>query len=207
MQLVRTATLLFTLCSLVCAQGWPRVNSHKQGEDRNKLIQLAGIEITGTRLPSESVIRLSALKVGQMVNYAILTKACDSITSTGLVSTIDFAYNVKPGTPGVVVSFKLWDELPLLPATIYHESNAELLWGCIAAADPIFTHELPNTRAAMHFYKANIDTCLRDGSKDNKFYTTPTVACDLKGKAAKIIFTIKERERETARSSGSRPSN
>lgn len=203
---IRAAALLFVIAPLLNAQAWPAANPYKQGQDRNKLVELAGIEVTGSRLPAESVIRLSGLKVGQMVNYDILTKACDRITSTGLVSTVDYAYNVKPGTPGVVVSFKLWDEQSLLPVTIYPEANAELLWGCLQAADPIFTREMPNTKAAIRFYTANIDTCLQNGSKNNNFFASPTTACDIKGKAERIVFNIKEREPGATASSDDKPS-
>lgn len=162
-----------------------------QTEDHHKLIELLGAEWTGTRLPTSSLMRISELKIGQKVNYDILNQVASRITSTGLVSTVDYAYEVQPGKPGVVVQFKLTDELPLLPATIYPQANEELLWSCMQAGDPIFTRELPNTNNALKFYAANMDRCLELGSHNHDFRAQPTVACDAKGKAAKIVFNIK----------------
>jgi hypothetical protein len=191
----RTALLCLVLGCLLRAQENPSTtpDSVKQAEDHHKLIELKGVEWTGSRLPPASLLRLSGLKVGQKVNYDILNQVSNRITSTGLVSSVDYAYNVQPGQPGVVVSFTLKDEMPLLPASIIPEANAELLWGCLQTADPIFTRELPNTGNAMRFYQANINKCLEMGSHDQDFHAEPTVACDVKGKAAKIIFNIREK--------------
>lgn len=168
-------------------------DSVKQAEDHHKLIELVGVEWIGSRLPAASLLRLSELKIGQKVNYDILNQVSNRLTSTGLVSTVDYAYNVQPDKPGVMVSFTLKDEMPLLPASIVPEANADLLWGCLQNADPIFTRELPNTGNAMRFYQANINKCLQMGSHNNDFHAEPTVACDVKGKAAKIVFNIREK--------------
>jgi len=199
--------ILFALCltmgGLSSAQNTaPAPNSPSDGlgqaEDHHKLIELLGVEWIGSRLPTASLMRLSGLKVGQKVNYDILNEVSSKITSTGLVSTVDYAYNVQPNRPGVIVSFKISDEMPLLPASIYPAANEELLWSCMQAADPIFGRELPNTGNAMRFYEANIDRCLEMGSENRDFYAKPTVACDAKGKAAKIVFNIRHKEGRTA---------
>lgn len=218
MTLVRTISLSLAIACLSLAQTAPPVQTatspetapaeqntppspsdgHQQGQDHHELVELLGYEWTGSRLPTASLIRLSGLKVGQKVNYDILNDACNKITSTGLVSAVDYAYNVQPGKPGVMVSFKVWDEKPILPAIIFPQENAQLLWGCLQTADPIFTRELPNTRAALHFYSTNIDRCLENGSENKDFYTKATVACDAKGQAAKIVFNIRRKEAKTA---------
>jgi hypothetical protein len=204
MKLVRTTMLCLAAACFLSAQNTPPAQSGPsdgvgQAEDHHKLIELLGVEWTGTRLPTPSLMRLSGLKVGQKVNYDILNEVCSKITSTGLVSAVNYAYNVQPGKPGVMVSFKLSDELPLLPASILPAANEELLWGCLQTADPIFARELPNTGNAMRFYAANIDRCLEMGSHNQEFHTKPTVACDVKGKAAKIVFNIEKREERTSR--------
>ena len=192
---IRTMLLCLAIACLSNAQENPSSTSDsiKQAEDHHKLIELLGVEWTGTRLPAASLLRLSQLKVGQKVNYDILNQVSNRLTSTGLVSTVDYAYNVQPGKPGVMVSFQLKDEMPLLPASIVPEANAEILWGCLQSADPIFTRELPNTGNAMRFYQANINKCLEMGSHNQDFHAQPSVACDAKGKAAKIIFNIREK--------------
>ena len=158
--------------------------------DREKLIPLDGFDVKGTRLPSESVIRLSGLKVGQQVNYNIVNEACHKITSTGLVKLIDYAYDMYPGKPGIVLSLKLVDEQPLFPAKIVPAEDAGRIWQCLQSADPIFTRELPRTEKALTFYEANILRCLKNQGRVNE-YASSTVACDAQGNASEIIFAIK----------------
>ncbi len=184
--------------SAASRQNGEPADRYRQAQDHQQLVELLGFEWTGSRLPTASLIRLSGLKVGQKVNYDILNDVCNKLTSTGLVSAVDYAYNVQPGKPGVVVSFNVWDEKPLLPATIFPQENAQLLWGCLEAADPIFTHELPNTRAALHFYATNLDRCLENGSQNKDYYTHATTACDVKGQATKIVFDIRRKEAKSA---------
>ena len=193
MTTMRTILFCLTITAFCRAQNAPRPapsDGLGQAEDHHKLIDLLSLEWTGTRLPAASLMRISGLKVGQKVNYDILNEASARITSTGLVSAIDYAYNVQPGKPGVVVSFKLSDELPLLPSTIFPTENEELLWSCMQAGDPIFTRELPNTANAMKFYAVNMDRCLGLGSHNGDFHVHATTACDPKGKATKIVFNV-----------------
>ena len=180
------------LTSLMHAQSAP-ADGNAPNIDHHKLIELTGYEVTGTRLPVESVIRLSGLRVGQKVNYDILTEACNKITSTGLVSTVNYAYNVDPGKPGVKVSFKIWDELPLLPSKIDPPEQADQIWGCLESADPVFTRELPNTKDALRFYSTNMEKCLEEAGRQGQHVAT-TVACDLKGHATEIVFKVGDQQ-------------
>lgn len=155
-------------------------------------MQLTGLDVKGTRLPAQSVIRLSGLKVGQQVNYDMLHEASKKITSTGLVKTIDYGYDLAPGQAGVRLSLNLVDELPLLPAKIMPVEDTDKIWGCLQSADPIFTRELPNTKAAIEFYSQNIERCITiHGQQDA--YVSPTVACDSQGKALEIVFDIRRK--------------
>jgi hypothetical protein len=171
-------------------QNSPAVDANKKEVDPHKLVELGGIEVNGSRLPANSIIRLSNLKVGQKVNYDIINEACHRITSTGLVSLVDYAY--EPGKPGVVLSFTVTDEMPLLPAKIYPPDDEDLIWRCLQSADPIFTRELPNTRNALGFYATNINRCL-DNAGARHDYARPSVVCDRLGKAAEIVFSIREK--------------
>src|SRR5436190_7524592 len=102
----------------VLAQNSPAPEPNKE-VDPHKMYQLTGFEVNGTRLPTNSVIRLSGLKAGQMINYDIVNEACHRITSTGLVSLVDYAYILQPSKSAVVLSLKVTDEVPLLPSKIY----------------------------------------------------------------------------------------
>ncbi|MFL6353302.1 MAG: hypothetical protein ACJ74Z_15840 [Bryobacteraceae bacterium] len=198
---VRTITTLLAIASLspiASAQNAPALNPNKKEVDPHKLVELGGIEVNGSRLPTSSIIRLSALKVGQKVNYDIINEACHRITSTGLVSLVDYGYTLQPGKPGVVLSLKVTDELPLLPAKIYPREDEDQIWGCLQTADPIFTRDMPNTRNALGFYKTNIDRCLHDAGLRN-IYARPSVVCDRLGKAAEVVFDIQGKGSASAR--------
>jgi hypothetical protein len=173
-------------------QSSPAVDANKKEVDPHKLVELGGIEVNGSRLPASSIIRLSNLKVGQKVNYDIINEACHRITSTGLVALVDYAYNLEPGKPGVVLSFTVTDEMPLLPAKIYPPEDEDQIWRCLQSADPIFTREMPNTRNALGFYATNINRCLENvGARQD--YARPSVVCDRVGRAAEIVFSIREK--------------
>jgi len=196
---VRTIAALLAFASFSPAgraQTSTSPNSNKPEVDPHKLVELGGFEVNGTRLPAASIIRLSGLKVGQKVNYDIINEACHRITSTGLASLVDYAYNLEPGKPGVVLSFTVTDEMPLLPAKIYPPEDSDQIWACLQAADPIFTRELPNTRNALGFYSTNINRCLENaGARQD--YARSSVVCDRLGKAAEIVFSIREKRAST----------
>jgi hypothetical protein len=191
----RTIALVFAIAFFSFTarpQSAPAVDANKKEVDPHKLVELGGIEVNGSRLPAASIIRLSNLKVGQKVNYDIINEACHRITSTGLVSLVDYAYNLEPGKPGVAVSFTVTDEMPLLPAKIYPPEDSDLIWACLQSADPIFTREMPNTRNALKFYATNMNRCLENvGARQD--YARPSVVCDRLGKAAEIVFSIREK--------------
>jgi hypothetical protein len=94
-------------------------------------------------LPADSAIRLSGLAVGQDVKDLIVNGASHKITSTGLVKTVDYGYQLYPDKPGVVLTLALEDERPFFPAVIKPENEAERLRSCLESADPLFTRELP----------------------------------------------------------------
>jgi hypothetical protein len=158
-------------------------------QDHHKLVQLDRIEVTGTHLPPESIIKISGLKVGQMINEDILKQVSEKITSTGLVKGLDYGYNVMPGKPGVYLSVKVFDEQPLLPARILPARDAEPIWSCLQSADPIFTREMPNTEKAIHFYSINIARCIGK-SEAARQRIAATVACDGTGKSIAIDFHV-----------------
>ena len=158
--------------------------------DPDKLVELDGFDVKGTLIPAESISRLSGLKVGQQVNYSIINEACHKITSTGLVKMIDYAYEKYPGKSGVILSLTVTDELPLFSAKIIPPEDTDKIWGCLQSADPIFTRELPNTRAALNFYSSNINRCIEIHGQHDA-YVHASVACDVHGNASEIIFHIR----------------
>jgi hypothetical protein len=158
--------------------------------DHHEPRPLEGIQVSGTRLPTESVIRISGLKVGEMINDETLKQASDKLTSTGLVKGLDYGYNIVPGKSGVYLTINVFDEGPLLPARIYPPEEAQSIWTCLRSADPIFIEELPNTEKAIHFYSINMARCLgNSGAARDRL--SATVACDGSGKSIAIDFHVR----------------
>jgi hypothetical protein len=177
--------ILFSFSFLAAAQDRP-VSPHES----HQLVQLERIQVVGTRLPVNSVIRISGLKIGQMVNDEVLKQASDKITSTGLVKSIDYSYSTTPGKPGVDVMLKVIDEGPLLPAHILPEQDSAPIWACLQSADPIFTRDMPNTENAIHFYAINIARCIGSPPAAARDRVPATVACDGDGKSIAINFHL-----------------
>lgn len=172
----------------VLAQTGPGQSSLAKIDNPHRLVQLDGIQVTGTHLPPESIVRISGLKLGQMINDTVLKQASDKITSTGLVKGLDYGYNVEPGKPGVFLTLRVFDEGPLLPVRIYPEQDGQPIWSCLKSADPIFTREMPNTQKALHFYAINMERCIANSGVHDT--VTATVACDGTGKSIAIDFHV-----------------
>ena len=160
------------------------------GQTDNKApVTLAGIEIEGSHLPAPSVIRLLGLQAGQRVDYDMLAAACDRLLSTGLVADATYSYVSKTDKTNVTVVFRIWDEEPLLPASVFPEANEPHVWSCLAGADPIFAKQLPNTKNALRFYVANINKCIADSS-NQQLHAEAKVICDPNLKPSRIEFRI-----------------
>lgn len=162
-----------------------------QPPEANKLVRIDEIKVRGTRLPTDSVIRIAGLAVGQDVNDLIVNTACHKITATGLVKTVDYGYEVYPDKPGAVLTLTLADEGPLFPAKIEPEGEEEPLWACLASADPLFTRELPRTERALNYYSAALERCLKSAGRENE-YAAATVNGDAQGNAKQIVFEIRQ---------------
>jgi len=177
------AAMPLLTCFLIAGQSTPP-------PEANKLVRIEEIKVHGTRLPADSVIRLSGLAVGQDVNDLKVNSACHKITATGLVKTVDYGYEVYPDKPGAVLTLTLADEEPLFPAKIQPKGDEEQLWGCLASSDPLFTRELPRTERALNYYSAAIERCLKLAGRENE-YAAAVVSGDAQGNAKQIVFEIR----------------
>ena len=158
--------------------------------DHHEPMQLQAIQVSGTRLPPQSIIRVSGLKVGETITDATLKEATDKITSTGLVKGVDYEFNVPPGKSAVSLSINVFDEGPLLPVRIEPAGIATQVWSCLESADPIFKAEMPNTEKAIHFYSVNMARCLGSAGAERE-RVSATVACDGSGKSIAIDFHLR----------------
>lgn len=158
-------------------------------QDKHDTVKLAGFEVEGTHLPRKSVVRLLGLQVGQTANEEIMNAACDHLTKTGLIKDINYRYQPKSDGSGVVVSFKIFDEEPLLPASVFPQQNEPAMWACLQSADPIFQKQLPNTVDALRFYVANMNKCITQTS-NQALHAVAQVLCGPDKKPAKVEFRI-----------------
>lgn len=156
-----------------------------------RLMEVERITVSGTRLASESVIRLSGIKLHDNVNDLIVNKACHNITATGLVRSVDYAYDAYPDRPGIDLILKIRDEEPLLPGMIKPKADEDLFWSALQSIDPIFTRDLPPTERALAFYTKSLDKCLHNMGRINEYFASDVIA-DSTGKLTGIIFEIRK---------------
>ena len=180
----RAALLISVLAPVLSlAQNRPALDHHEP-------MQLQAIQVSGTRLPPQSIVRVSGLKVGETITDKDLKEATDKITSTGLVKGVDYEVDVPPGKAGVSLSIHVFDEGPLLPVRIEPADVATGVWSCLQTADPIFTAQMPNTEKAIHFYSVNMARCLGNAGAERE-RVSATVACDGSGKSIAIDFHLR----------------
>lgn len=158
--------------------------------EASKLVTLNKVEIHGSRLQEDGLTRLLGLAVGEQVNDMTVNKACHRVTVTGLVKKIDYAYDVYPDKPGVTLVLTMVDEAPLIPARITPEADEAPLWQALESSNPLLTHELPRTEAALKFYATEIESVLRRQGRNDE-YVAPLVVGDANGSAAGIVFAIR----------------
>lgn len=177
--------LTFLLTTQLCA-----VPGRAQ-QAADKLMDVESIQVKGTRLPAQSIIRLTGIKPHDKVNNLIVNTACQKITATGLVKNVDYGYDAYSDRPGVVLVLTITDEAPLLPATIKPDADSEKLWSALKARDPIFTRDIPPTEQALDFYAGNIEKCLQSLGRNNE-YAKADVVADPSGKLTAIVFSIRQ---------------
>ncbi len=190
MPLLRIKRLAVLIC--VTSRIWAQAPS-----EAKKLVTLEKIEIHGSRFPEGALLHLSGLAVGEQVNDLIVTTACHKITSTGLVKSVDYAYDVYPDKPGVALILTLVDEKVTLPAKITPATDEERIWRALQAAEPLLTRELPRTEKALGFYSAHIERVLKSLGRDNE-YVAPSVTGDANGAPTGIIFAIRSYKQTSA---------
>lgn len=157
----------------------------------DKLVEVEKINVQETRLPSDSLIRLSGIKLHDKVNNLIVNAACQKIAATGLVKSVSYAYDAYPDRPGVDLVLIVTDEGPLLPATIKPAADESWLWPALQARDPIFTRELPPTEKALDLYSKNLEKCLQAKGRNNE-YANADVMADPSGKLIGVVFEIRQ---------------
>jgi hypothetical protein len=175
------------LLVLLSGSGWLRPACAQTAAQR--LVEVENIIVSGTRLPSESIIKLSGIKPHDKVNDLIVNSACHKITATGLIKNVAYFYDAYPDRPEVVLNLTITDEAPLVPAVVKPAAE-EWLWTCMQAQDGIFKRDLPPTEKALAFYSKGFEACLQTKGRTDE-YAGSTVTADAGGAVSSVVFEIR----------------
>lgn len=160
-------------------------------QQKAQIIELKRIVVTGTRLPSLSVIALMNLKAGDKVNDALINTACHRLQSTGLVKSIDYQYLLYPDQPGATLTLTVVDEDKLVPATIEPKEDSDALWTALTKVSPLFTETLPPNERAIAFYEHNFDKCLHAMGRTEEYVGAKLVGDPGQDPTA-VVFAVKK---------------
>lgn len=156
-----------------------------------RVIEVEQIHVSGTRIPADSIVRLSGLQVHAKVNELDVISACHKITATGLFKSVDYTYDAYPDRPGVTLNLAVTDEGPLIPASIAPASDDAAIWPALESANPILTRSLPPTEKGIAFYERAIDNYLHANGRSDE-YASGNVKGDPQGRPAAIVFVIRK---------------
>ncbi|MEQ1946056.1 MAG: hypothetical protein ABL995_02640 [Bryobacteraceae bacterium] len=156
-------------------------------DDGDQLVKIEKLQVTGSRLEASSVQMLTGLRIGQQINEAILRKAIQRMTDSGLVKSVNYSYESASSPTSVLLELTIADEAPLLPATIQLPGvEAENVWAYLKGIDPLFSRELPRTQKALAFYVRYIERYLFTLKRQDKVVTVITASDN--GEASGIVF-------------------
>ena len=176
------------LCSLFVQAQTPPNN------DGDKPVKIEKIVTEGSRFQQRSILALSGLRAGQQVTEATARKAITNVLNSGLIDNVDYTYESLSETDSVILTLKLRDTGPLLPASIKISGiDAEDAWKYLLNIDPVFTRELPRTQNALKFYCSYLERYLKTLNRDGAI--SSEVVADSKGTVNSIVFSaVKYRE-------------
>ena len=183
-------SLVFLLLAL-----YPALAQQPQTAQNTQQVTIDAIAVEGhSRLTQQSIVRLSALKVGQTVTEKEVFAACQRIGDSGLVTNVEYAYEAYPDKPGIKLVLTPHDQLPLVPARIKITGiDEEEAWKWLQNVDPLFTRELPRTEKALALYAHSIDQFL--DTKNRPERARADIDGDDAGKVSLITFkAVKLRE-------------
>ena len=171
------------LCSLfVQAQTPPKEN------DGDKPVKIEKIVTEGSRFQQRSILALSGLRAGQQVTEATVRKAITNVLNSGLIDNVDYTYESLSETNSIILTLKLRDTGPLLPASIKISGiDAEDAWKYLQNIDPVFTRDLPRTQNALKFYCSYLERYLKTLNRDEAI--SSEVVADSKGTVNSIVFS------------------
>ena len=161
---MRIAQVLFLIGVLALA-----IVGQDGSADRGKdTVKVQAIHVKGSRLSERSILYLTGLHVGEIIDEAKLRQALQNASASGLFNNIAYRYESAPGSTDATLELTIDDERPLVPATVnIEEIDSEKVWQYLAQIDPLFTRELPRTEGAIRLYEQNINKYLESIGRTN----------------------------------------
>jgi len=124
-------------------------------------VKVQAVRVKGSRLPEKSILHLTGLQAGQIVDEKTVRTALQHASDSGLFTNIGYLYESEPGSTDVTLELEITDQLPLVPATIkIPKIDGELVWQYLQNFDPLFTRQLPPTEKAIKLYQHYISKYL-----------------------------------------------
>lgn len=154
---MRAAQLLLSAC-IVCRAA----NGQDIAPDSaTKKVTIQSVRVKGSRFSAQTLMHLTGLAPGQIVDEAKVREAIGNAMGSGLFTDIAYDYESQPGSTDVVVELTAKDQLPLLPVTIAVPGvDAEAIWKYLTDFDPLFAREMPPTVKAIQLYVRYINKYL-----------------------------------------------
>ncbi len=180
-------------------------------------MKIEKIVTEGSRFQLRSILAMSGLRTGQQVTEIAVRKAIQNILMSGLIDNVDYtpeelaqngapaveisrvpdsfggrralcAYESLSETDSVILTLKLRDTGPLLPASIKISGiDAEDAWKYLQNIDPVFSRDLPRTQSALKFYSNYLEQYLKSVNRDEAI--SAEVLADAKGTATGVVFS------------------
>ncbi|MDQ2900893.1 MAG: hypothetical protein M3Y07_14000, partial [Acidobacteriota bacterium] len=121
------------------------------------------------RLPSEEILKVAALRLGQLAGKEDFEAARDRLIATGMFETVGYQFAPSPKGPGYDASFQVVEMNQVYPVHFEALSlpDAEIE-GYLKERNPLYRPELPGTKNVLDQYAREIETLLASKNHPDK---------------------------------------
>ena len=181
--------LFAALCALFVANASGAAQEAVQ-EAGKQPVKIQAIRIKGSRLPEKSILHLTGLQVGQMIDEAKVRSALQHANDSGLFTNVAYTYESLSDSTDVTLELQITDQLPLVPATIkIPKIDAEQVWQYLQNFDPLFTRELPQTEKAINLYAGYITKYLESQNRTDVRITGNVLGSNERATGVEFVAT------------------
>jgi len=131
---------------------------------------IRSLAIEGNRLyPSEQILALTGLAIGQPGNQRLFEQARDRLLATGVFETVGFRYGPAPSRDGYAVVFEVAEIEQVYPIRFeFLEVPDRELRLYLETAEPLFRETIPGTKEVIARYAAHLERYLKETGRDVK---------------------------------------